>query len=160
MLTRAGSFTRRPDGTIVNAAGYALKGYPMTTTGRATSSNGFAGLEKVNLSAALLSANPTTLRCADHPSERKLRLGRDRRKPAVRQPGSRARQQEDIQKSITIYTNSGEPVPLDFYYTNVSTDAEPNKWEVAVFDGRGKSTGANRPFPYYVDPTAATPATG
>ncbi|KAB0679897.1 flagellar hook-basal body complex protein [Aureimonas leprariae] len=59
-LTRAGSFRMQPDGTLVNAAGYTLKGYPMGANGTDATLNGFAGLEDVNLNTGLLSANPTT----------------------------------------------------------------------------------------------------
>nr|WP_267461380.1 flagellar hook protein FlgE [Aureimonas sp. SA4125] len=59
-LTRAGSFTQQADGSLVNAAGYTLMGYPVTATGTDAVLNGFAGLEEVNLKTSLLSANPTT----------------------------------------------------------------------------------------------------
>ncbi|WP_152046121.1 flagellar hook protein FlgE [Aureimonas psammosilenae] len=60
LLTRAGSFTMQPDGTMVNAAGYTLKGYPVGANGTDAVLNGFAGLQDVNLKAGLLQANPTT----------------------------------------------------------------------------------------------------
>lgn len=59
-LTRAGSFTQQADGSLVNAAGYTLMGYPVTATGTDSVLNGFAGLKEVNLKTSLLSANPTT----------------------------------------------------------------------------------------------------
>ncbi|KQT45173.1 hypothetical protein ASG43_12835 [Aureimonas sp. Leaf454] len=59
-LTRAGAFTQQADGTLVNAAGYRLQGYPATATGINNVLNGYAGLVDVNLKTSLLSANPTT----------------------------------------------------------------------------------------------------
>lgn len=59
-LTRAGAFTQQADGSLVNAAGYTLMGYPVTATGTDSVLNGFAGLKEVNLKSSLLSANPTT----------------------------------------------------------------------------------------------------
>ena len=59
-LTRAGSFTQQADGSLVNAAGFTLMGYPVGTTGTQAVLNGFDGLQEVNLKTSLLSANPTT----------------------------------------------------------------------------------------------------
>ncbi|RZI60958.1 MAG: flagellar hook basal-body protein, partial [Zymomonas sp.] len=44
-LTRAGSFTQQADGSLVNAAGYTLMGYPVGTTGTDAVLNGFSGLQ-------------------------------------------------------------------------------------------------------------------
>ena len=57
VLTRAGSFTKDSTGTLVNAAGYTLLGYPTGSSGVA---NGFSGLVPVNLNAIALQATPTT----------------------------------------------------------------------------------------------------
>lgn len=60
-LTRAGSFTKQADGSMVNAAGYTLVGYPADSqTAAAPALNSFVGLEPINLGTALLSSNPTT----------------------------------------------------------------------------------------------------
>lgn len=59
-LTRAGAFIQQADGSLVNAAGFTLMGYPVTSTGVDSVLNGFTGLQEVNLKTALLSANPTT----------------------------------------------------------------------------------------------------
>ncbi|WP_279482662.1 flagellar hook protein FlgE [Aureimonas sp. SK2] len=144
VLTRAGSFTQQPDGTLVNAAGYVLKGYPMTTTGTNSVLNGFAGLEKVNLNQGLLSASPTT--------EGKLTIPLNKNfvaaDPADSIPSDNdpviPNKDTTISKSITVYSNAGEPIPLDIYYTKTGKDT----WEVAIFDGRARGTGPERPFPY------------
>ncbi|RIY01886.1 flagellar hook protein FlgE [Aureimonas flava] len=155
VLTRAGSFTRQPDGTLVNAAGYALKGYPVSATGTDYVLNGFAGLEKVNLSASLLSANPTTEGTLTIPLNKNF-VAQDAASLPSANPDAVPEESKTISKSITVYTNSGEPVSLDFYYTKTGE----NTWEVAVFDGRGQSTGANRPFPYSAVPVTDPVTTG
>ncbi|KQT66084.1 MULTISPECIES: flagellar hook protein FlgE [unclassified Aureimonas] len=71
-LTRAGSFTQMADGTLVNAAGYKLQGYPVTSNGTDNVLNGFAGLKDVNLKTSLLSANPTTEGLLTVPLDKKM----------------------------------------------------------------------------------------
>ncbi|MBB3935560.1 flagellar hook protein FlgE [Aureimonas phyllosphaerae] len=145
VLTRAGSFMQQPDGTLVNAAGYALKGYPVGATGTDFVLNGFAGLKPVNLNAGLLSASPSTKGILTIP------LNKDFTEQTGDLPSANTDKTPDPKKtvsnSLVVYTNSGEAVKLDIYYTKTS-DAN-NEWEVTVFDSRGASkTGTNRPFPY------------
>ncbi|MAY62526.1 MAG: flagellar hook protein FlgE [Rhizobiales bacterium] len=59
-LTRAGAFIPQADGTLLNAAGFTLMGYPYSSTADPTIViNGFAGLEPVVLSADTLNATPS-----------------------------------------------------------------------------------------------------
>lgn len=60
-LTRAGNFVEMSDGTLQNAAGYTLLGYPYNNGEDPTIViNGFDGLEPVSLSSAAISAEAST----------------------------------------------------------------------------------------------------
>src|SRR5690606_27257193 len=60
-LTRAGSFQQLSDGTLVNAAGFKLMGYPYQDGVDPTIViNGFEGLTEINLQASGMSAVPST----------------------------------------------------------------------------------------------------
>ncbi|WP_116285339.1 flagellar hook-basal body complex protein, partial [Rhizobium sp. LCM 4573] len=59
-LTRAGSFVKMDDGTLLNSAGFKLMGYEYSSTEDPTIViNGFEGLTEINLSAGGLSATPS-----------------------------------------------------------------------------------------------------
>ncbi|GGE19815.1 hypothetical protein GCM10011390_43850 [Aureimonas endophytica] len=74
-LSRAGSFTMQADGTLVNAAGYRLRGYPIGTNGTDAVLNGFAGLQDVNLNSGLLSATPSTSGTLTYPLDQSFITG-------------------------------------------------------------------------------------
>lgn len=60
-LTRAGNFVEMSDGSLQNAAGYTLMGYPYNNGQDPTIViNGFDGLEPVSLSSAAISAEAST----------------------------------------------------------------------------------------------------
>ena len=163
-LTRAGSFTQQADGTLVNAAGYTLMGYPVTTTATDYTLNGFAGLQPVNMRASLLIATPTTK------GDLTANLNKEAAKidPAaagVTTPGeitttptaaSNTVISYTSASSITTYDNTGKAVQLDVYYTKI----DDNKWEVAVFNKAdassttGTNPSATAPFPYAAGTTA------
>ncbi|WP_182084914.1 flagellar hook protein FlgE [Aureimonas sp. ME7] len=153
-LTRAGSFTQQADGTLVNAAGFVLQGYPVDTDGTDYVLNGFAGLKDVNMSTGLLSANPSSSgtlsanlkKGADIVAAAKLPSAVTAKDTAVAYTSS---------SSITVYDNSGKAIKLDIYYSKTGVDADGNDtWDVSVFNaadaspssGTGASTTA--PFPY------------
>ncbi|ALN74143.1 flagellar hook protein FlgE [Aureimonas sp. AU20] len=155
-LTRAGSFTQQADGSLVNAAGYTLMGYPVTTSGTAYTLNGFAGLQPVNLRASLLSATPTTK------GDLTANLNKDAARvipatgTAPKTPKDTAGLALDTEvkftsaSSITTYDNTGKAITLDIYYTKV----DDNKWDVAVFNhadanpATGTNASTKAPFPY------------
>ncbi|WP_082653174.1 flagellar hook protein FlgE [Aureimonas sp. AU22] len=154
MLTRAGSFTQQPDGTLVNAAGYTLKGYPVKAGGTDYVLNGFEGLQEVNLSAGLLSASPTTKGTLTIPLNKNYVAETvDANLPSKNGPPT-ADPKTTISKSLTVYDNSGEAVKLDIYYTKTGE----NEWEMAIFDSRGATPGSSGPFPYNEVPLPADPA--
>lgn len=156
VLTRAGSFTQQPDGTLVNAAGYTLKGYPVKAGGTDYVLNGFEGLQEVNLSAGLLSASPSTEGTLTIPLNKDFVAESD---PAYLPSANKAPTADPkttISKSLTVYNNSGEPIKLDIYYTKTGV----NEWSVSVYDSRGATLGSNGPFPYRAYDPDATPAIG
>ncbi|MDP9837755.1 flagellar hook protein FlgE [Neorhizobium huautlense] len=60
-LTRAGNFEVQPDGSLMNAAGFTLMGYPYSSTTDPTIViNGFDGLEEINVQAGGMSSTPST----------------------------------------------------------------------------------------------------
>ena len=156
-LTRAGSFTQQADGSLVNAAGYTLMGYPVDTTGTDAVLNGYAGLEEVNLKTSLLNANPTTKGLLTVPLNKDFTvpptvapaLG-----PVLPSQNTASIPLEGSTKSVstTVYNNSGEAVKLDYYYTK--TNNANNTWEVTVYDSRDAGTGTTAPFPYSSSPLA------
>ncbi|MEB2848430.1 flagellar hook-basal body complex protein [Rhizobiales bacterium RZME27] len=59
-LTRAGNFEVQPDGSLTNAAGFTLMGYPYSSTTDPTIViNGFDGLEEVNVQAGGMNSTPS-----------------------------------------------------------------------------------------------------
>jgi flagellar hook protein FlgE len=147
-LTRAGSFEQQPNGTLVNAAGYTLKGYPITTGGTGYTLNGYAGLQDVNLSAALLNANPTTAGTLTSNLNRDAAaiVAATDTSPGV--DGTTASPTKTLKytsaSSITVYDNGGKPLKLDIYYTKTAADT----WEVAVYNSAGATTTGASKFPY------------
>ncbi|MFD1746002.1 flagellar hook protein FlgE [Rhizobium helianthi] len=60
-LTRAGNFVIQDDGSLKNAAGFTLMGYPYSSTTDPTIViNGFEGLSKINVNAGGMSATAST----------------------------------------------------------------------------------------------------
>lgn len=60
-LTRAGNFEVQPDGSLMNAAGFTLMGYPYSSTTDPTIViNGFDGLQEINVQAGGMSSTPST----------------------------------------------------------------------------------------------------
>ncbi|MBC8130430.1 MAG: flagellar hook protein FlgE [Rhizobiaceae bacterium] len=160
-LTRAGSFTQQPDGSLVNAAGFTLQGYPVEADGTDNVLNGFGGLQDVNLSSALLSANPTTKGTLttnlDEASDIVLTASN-----VLPSENAAAAPNTTVTytafSSIQVYDNSGKAVKLDIYYTKTAA----NTWEMTVFDGsQASSTSASTtaPFPYLASGTAVAPLT-
>ena len=143
VLTRAGSFVENASGNLVNAAGYALLGYPAGTTGAA---NGYNGLTPVNLATLGLKASATTSGqlYLNLPSNSTVY-------PTTLLPnlpssnGAAGTVGYNEKTSLVTYDNLGNQVTLDVYLTNVSTTAAPNTWEVDVYNAAGATSGG---FPY------------
>ncbi len=140
VLTRAGSFVKDSTGTLVNAAGYTLLGYP---TGKSGVANGFSGLVPVNLNAIALQATPTT--------SGKLYVNVPSTATAVAAanlPSANAATATPTAKtSLVTYDNLGNQVTLDVYLTKTTT---ANVWDVAIFNAADAPAGGG--FPYAAGP--------
>jgi flagellar hook protein FlgE len=134
-LTRAGSFEKQADGTLENAAGYTLLGYPVGTT---PSANSYAGLEEVNISDLAMKAVPSTEGTVTF----NLPLQATAVTDATKLPSANAADATYTQKtSFTAYNNAGTAVNLDAYYTKTGD----NTWEVSVYNQADATAGG---FPY------------
>jgi flagellar hook protein FlgE len=135
VLTRAGSFEKQADGTLENAAGYTLLGYPVGTT---PSANSYAGLEEVNISDLAMKAVPST----EGTVKFNLPLQATAVTDATKLPSANAADATYTQKtSFTAYNNAGTAVNLDAYYTKTGD----NTWEVSVYNQADATAGG---FPY------------
>lgn len=111
-LTRAGSFTVMGDGTMKNAAGFTLMGYPYSTMDDPTIViNGFAGLEKINLAAGELGVKAS-----------------EKGYLHVNLPSNEAHPYSKA-TSLVAYDSQGNTRKLEFTY---STTATANEWELRV----------------------------
>lgn len=149
VLTRVGSFTKDSTGTLVNADGFKLLGYPTGSSGVA---NGYSGLVPVNLNAIALQATPTT--------SGKLYVNvpsTDTAVAAANLPSANAATATPGHKtSLVSYDNLGNQVTLDVYLTNMGT-TDPNgnsQWDVAVYNAADATNGG---FPYMSGGVADTP---
>ncbi|MBO6814764.1 MAG: flagellar hook protein FlgE [Rhizobiaceae bacterium] len=136
-LTRAGSFQLADDGSLVNAAGYKLLGYDLTTTGAPPVANGFGGLTAVNAGVLELSAEPTTdaQLLPNLPSNAAVVA-------AGSLPSDNVAGAEFSGKtSLLLYDNLGDERQVDVYFAKTATD----EWEVAVYDTADATNGG---FPY------------
>ena len=136
VLTRSGSFTKDTGtGTLVNAAGYTLLGYP---TGKSGIANGFSGLVPVNLNSIALQATPTTSGklYVNAPSTAAVVA-------AANLPSLNAATATPTAKtSLATYDNLGNQVTLDVYLTNEGG----NVWDVAIFNAADAPAAGG--FPY------------
>ena len=145
VLTRAGSFTKDSTGTLVNAAGYTLLGYPTGSSGVA---NGFSGLVPVNLNAIALQATPTT--------SGKLYVNVPSTATAVTAasgnlPSSNSATATPTEKtSLVAYDDLGNQVTLDVYLTNEGGGV----WDAAIYNSADATNGG---FPYTSAGVADTP---
>ncbi len=135
VLTRAGSFVKDSTGTLVNAAGYTLLGYP---TGMSGIANGFSGLVPVNLNSIALQATPTTTGklYVNVPSNAAVVA-------AANLPSTNSATATPTAKtSLATYDNLGNQVTLDVYSTNEGG----NVWDVAIFNAADAPAAGG--FPY------------
>lgn len=134
-LTRAGSFVKDETGDLVNTAGYKLLGYDLTD-GSFSTSTGIGTLQPVNISAAGLTATPsstgtfypnlpsTATAVTDLPS------------------GNAATATYTAKTSFNAYDNLGTAVKLDVYMSKTADNA----WEVVVYNSADAAAGGG--FPY------------
>ena len=144
-LTRAGSFIPDGGGNLVNAAGFTLLGYDVTTQEAGVIVNGFANLVPVNLSTLALTATPSTegiLKTNLPAAAGEI--------AAANLPSSNAADAEFTAKSsLIVYDSLGAEVKLDVYFAKTADST----WEVSIFDGRTAAAGGS--FPYSAGPLAS-----
>jgi len=143
VLTRVGSFTKDATGTLVNADGYKLLGYPTGSSGVA---NGFSGLVPVNINSIALQATPTT--------SGKLYVNVPSTATAVAAanlPSANASTATPTEKtSLVTYDDLGNQVTLDVYLTNEGGGV----WDAAIYNAADATNGG---FPYTSGGVADTP---
>jgi flagellar hook protein FlgE len=141
-LTRAGSFVENENGELVNAGGFKLLGYPITSGMPPVVVNGYSGLVPVVISDLALQSSPSTTGSftANLPSNATVT-------PAAQLPSTNsATAQYSGKSSLVSYDNLGNEVILDMYYAKTAA----NTWEVAVYDQANAATGGG--FPYTAGP--------
>ncbi len=142
-LTRAGSFIVDGTGNLVNAAGNALLGYDLSTTGGAPVANGFGGLTPINVGLVALQAEAT--------DEAILLPNLPAGAPVVA-PGSLpsdnvATSEFAGKTSLLLYDSLGNERLTDVYFAKTAA----NNWEATVYDNAGATAGG---FPYASGPVA------
>lgn len=148
-LTRAGSFVPAVDGTLVNAAGYKLMGYPVT--------GGVAGpnLTDIDTSSLALQAELSTAGSLtmNLPAAATVPQDLDTNTLPSANPGSDANPVTPYytkKTSLTAYGDLGKAVMLDIYATKIDTGT----WEITIYDHDQATNGG---FPYKT--AAGDPAT-
>lgn len=141
-LTRAGNFTVDDSGSLVNAAGFTLLGYP-ASFGNAANANSLDQLQPINLNFYELSAAPTTSGSVT------MNLPLD--EPAVGTalagtPPSENGAYSGYTAKFTFSTvdptgDVSQNSFVDVYFTKL----DDNQWEVTAFGGWGSLSGS---FPY------------
>ena len=141
-LTRNGSFVPDAQGNLVNSAGYYLMAQP-TTNATATnqSVNSIAGLQKVNVDGAAMTASPSTTGklVANLPST--AATINSANLPSTNTASS----QYTAETTVTAYDNLGGAHTIDLYFANMGND----QWEVDAYDN---STATNGGFPFSSGP--------
>jgi len=145
-LTRAGSFVRDAEGSLVNAAGFKLMGYDLSGGTPSIVTNGTAGLDPVNIGSFALQASPSALGqlSLNLPATAAVVV-------AANLPSANAATAAYTGKtSLIAYDNVGSEVTLDVYATKKATGS----WEIAAFDHATAAAGGS--FPYTSGPLAST----
>ncbi|WP_283195399.1 flagellar hook protein FlgE [Rhizobium sp. AN80A] len=153
VLTRAGDFTKDPDGNLVNSAGFKLMGYSYDSGAPAVVVNGFSGLVPVNVAQSGLTAIASTagtfsgnlnsgaaIATGNLPADNVLPMTTDTK-----------------QISMVGYDKLGNTVQYDFYFTKTGVTTPPpatgaaSTWDVTVYRNGDAATGGTTSFPYSSD---------
>jgi flagellar hook protein FlgE len=142
-LTRAGNFVPVSDGRLVNAAGFALMGYPIGATGTV---NSFAGLQNITLDDLALKAAAST----SGQFSANLPSGADIVDAATLPSTNAADAKYSAKSSLTVYDSLGGEVTLDIYFSKTAD----NSWEATVYNQADASAAGG--FPYASGPMTTT----
>jgi flagellar hook protein FlgE len=157
LLTRAGSFTQNPAGTLVNASGFALLGEKVVPGSTSSVINGVDQLVPVTINPVSLVANPSTsgtfVANVDSnspvvtPTVAVAATATAPAVPGIDLPSANLPTSTFTNKtSVTTFDNLGNPVNLDIYFTNTGPNAVgQDTWEVDVYNAADATKGG---FPY------------
>lgn len=148
-LTRAGSFVvDGKSGNLVNAAGFALLGYP-SADGIDTpiTLNGTGGLVPISMDYMNMRATPSTS------GVYRTNLDADATSVAAPTAGNNdPASNYSVKNSMIAYDDLGRMVTLDVYWTKVAdydpTGPSPAQWEITVFDQSTEDPSTTAVFPY------------
>lgn len=143
-LTRAGSFAPDADGNLVNASGYTLMGYPISSTSSSPPSYSVDQLVPVNISLSSLSpptASTTGSLTGNLDASASVDTGT---LPSANLAGSTYTDMTPV----TAYDSLGNVVTLNVYMTKTGADT----WEATAYNAADAS--ASGGFPYSAGPLA------
>jgi flagellar hook protein FlgE len=145
-LTRAGSFVKDGEGNLVNAAGYQLMGYDLSTGSPTVITNSTAGLVPVNVDGFALEAHGSTI------GQLQLNVPSNATITAAGNlPGANAATATfEGKTSMVAYDSLGNQVTLDIY----TAKSASGTWQVSVYNQANQASGGG--FPYSSGPLATT----
>jgi flagellar hook protein FlgE len=153
-MTRAGDFTKAPNGNLVNSAGYTLMGYPYTSGAPSVVVNGFGGMVPVNVDSFGLSAGASTRGSFKGNLDSSSAIVDTTATPAGVLPSSNAAGATYSSKtSLAAFNGVGDSTLYDFYFTRIpdATSGE-TKWEVVAYKQSDAATSGTSSFPYSSGP--------
>jgi flagellar hook protein FlgE len=141
-LTRAGSFVKNDNGDLVNSAGFTLMGFKLTPDLPSFAVNGYDGLVPINLTAAAMSASPSTsgIFTANLPSTATVI------DPETLPSMNNSDSIYTTKSSLLTYDRLGGVVKLDIYLSKT----DDSTWEISIFNSADAEEGGG--FPYSTDP--------
>lgn len=150
-VTRAGNFVLdASSGNLVNAAGFSLLGYDISSGDPDVSLNGTSGLVPVHLSGETMSGNPTT----EGALSATLPEGATVVAAANLPSANAATAEYSAKSSVEVYDKTGNKITLDIYYSKTGS----NTWEMSIFD-RADADATSGDFPYAGGDLATTTLT-
>ena len=147
-LTRAGSFVTMPDGSLLNAAGYQLLGYPITNGNATVAANGTGGLVPVTISTNLTyppnASTEAEFTKLNLPYDSDPLNTTDNTLPSGNVDPPTTPMAYTQKSSLTAVNSVGALINFDVYFTK--TDVA-DTWEMTIFpaDAADPTTGG---FPY------------
>lgn len=141
-LTRAGAFVKNGEGELINAAGFYLNGYSLSSGTATAVANGTAGLERVTISNLALEAVPSTAGIFQVNVDADASIVAAGDLPSV----NAATASYTAKTSLVAIANLGREVTLDIYWAKSAADT----WEISVFDRAEEAVGGE--FPYSAGP--------
>jgi flagellar hook protein FlgE len=136
--TRAGNFTPNSSGDLVNASGYYLLGYPITTSGSASTTGG--ALEPINVSDLPSTAEPTTTMSL----QANLESSATEDSTYVAGDMANGTATPDFTTTVDAYDSQGGSQPLSVSF--IKTGADTWSYEVSYQGASSNLGGATNPI--------------